>query len=157
MKDWINVIFVLSIISFVSRMLLPNKRVDALLTFLLSVMSIIYIISPIKNLIKGEFAVGSVDFSYEYSQREDEFEEFRSQYYLGIVNNQLAKQKIQIKKAQFSFDDKINGKPLKKITINYDDIVINDQTEHINISLTVKKRLCEIFSLTEDAIIIYEF
>ena len=55
----------------------------------------------------------------------------------------------------FIFDDSISGNPLKKIEINFTDIVIKSNNEHINIPLIIKEILSEQFSISKESVIIY--
>lgn len=157
MKEWLIALFIVSLVAFVAKLLLPTKKTHSFLAFLLSVVSLIYILIPTLDLISGEVEFVSLKFdgvTSEYSTQN--FDNLRCNYYLSIANQALKESEITINDAQFIFDDAICGKPLKKVKIYYENLVINNQLAHINISLVLKVKLSKIFNIAEENVIIYE-
>ncbi len=156
MKEWIGIILILSIISYFSKTFLPNKKTYKYLNFLLAIISIVYLINPIESFISGlngevNFELGNTDL-FQEDDNIEVLQNFRYDYYLSTANSVLQSDNLKIKKAEFVFDDKISGNPLKKIKINYVDIVINQESEHINISLIIKSKLSQAFMLEKEFI-----
>ncbi len=156
MKEWIGIILILSIIGYFSKTFLPNKKTYKYLNFLLAIISVLYLISPIENFINRLNGDVNLEIGNTGLFQEDEnieiLQNFRYDYYLSTANSVLKNDNLKIKKAEFVFDDKISGNPLKKIKINYADIVINQESEHINIPLIIKSKLSQAFMLEKEVV-----
>ena len=155
MNNWIITVILISVFGYFTKVLLPEGKNKNLVIFAISMVSIIAIISPLLKLTTNDFEL-NFDFGLEVYIDEaflEYSENCREKYYLTIANTSL-KEYLTINNADFVFDDKASGNPLKKIIINFNDIVINQNNEHINISLIIKERLSEQFALDKESIII---
>ena len=83
MNTWLLTIFAVILISYLAQMMMPNGKTRNFLIFLISVIGVCAIISPLKN-----FNLENVDFDFEieYSQTQKDYElivyEYRKEYYL---------------------------------------------------------------------------
>ena len=101
------------------------------------------------NLQYQEFALNE-EYIKSYSK-------YRQNYYLASANAKLAYYGIELKEAKFEFDDNINGKPLKKIKINFSDLVIIGDNKHINITSITKNVLSDLFLIDKEYIEINDY
>ena len=157
MNTWLLTIFAVILISYLAQMIMPNGKTRNFLIFLISVIGVCAIISPLKN-----FDLENVDFDFEieYSQTQKDYEllvyEYRKEYYLSLAKTELNEYGIDILTAEFIFDENTLGKPLKKIKINFRDLVIIGENQHINISSITKQTLSSLFLISEDFVEINE-
>ena len=157
MNTWLLTIFAVILISYLAQMIMPNGKTRNFLIFLISVIGVCAIISPLKN-----FNLENVDFDFEieYSQTQKDYEllvyEYRKEYYLSLAKTELNEYGIDILTAEFIFDENTLGKPLKKIKINFRDLVIIGENQHINISSITKQTLSSLFLISEDFVEINE-
>ena len=157
MNTWLLTIFAVILISYLAQMIMPNGKTRNFLIFLISVIGVCAIISPLKN-----FDLENVDFDFEieYSQTQKDYEllvyEYRKEYYLSLAKTELNEYGIDIITAEFIFDENTLGKPLKKIKINFRDLVIIGENQHINISSITKQTLSSLFLISEDFVEINE-
>ena len=157
MNTWLLTIFAVILISYLAQMIMPNGKTRNFLIFLISVIGVCAIISPLKN-----FDLENVDFDFEieYSQTQKDYEllvyEYRKEYYLSLAKTELNEYGIDIFTAEFIFDENTLGKPLKKIKINFRDLVIIGENQHINISSITKQTLSSLFLISEDFVEINE-
>ena len=114
---------------------------------------------PIKGILKYDFSKLNQELEFN-NQSDPEFissaNELRANYYLSVANFGLKELKLKLNDASFEFDDKIGGKPLKKIKIYRKNLVIIEQTEHIDIAYKIKQTLAQIFSIQEKDIEFYD-
>ena len=100
------------------------------------------------------------DFEIEYSQTQKDYDllvyKYRKEYYLSLAKTELNEYGIDILTAEFIFDENTLGKPLKKIKINFRDLVIIGENQHINISSITKQTLSSLFLISEDFVEINE-
>ena len=157
MNTWLLTIFAVILISYLAQMIMPNGKTRNFLIFLISVIGVCAIISPLKK-----FDLENVDFDFEieYSQTQKDYEllvyEYRKEYYLSLAKTELNEYGIDILTAEFIFDENTLGKPLKKIKINFRDLVIIGENQHINISSITKQTLSSLFLISEDFVEINE-
>ena len=157
MNTWLLTIFAVILISYLAQMIMPTGKTRNFLIFLISVIGVCAIISPLKN-----FDLENVDFDFEieYSQTQKDYEllvyEYRKEYYLSLAKTELNEYGIDILTAEFIFDENTLGKPLKKIKINFRDLVIIGENQHINISSITKQTLSSLFLISEDFVEINE-
>ncbi|MBR4420642.1 MAG: hypothetical protein IKT32_07135 [Clostridia bacterium] len=157
MNTWLLTIFAVILISYLAQMIMPTGKTRNFLIFIISVIGVCAIISPLKN-----FDLENVDFDFEieYSQNQKDYEllvyEYRKEYYLSLAKTELNKYGIDILTAEFIFDENTLGKPLKKIKINFHDLVIIGENQHINISSITKQTLSSLFLISEDFVEINE-
>ena len=155
MKNWLISLISVTILGYFIKILLPEGKNKNLVLFVISVLCIVTIITPILNFSNSDFQLNlnfengiNIDTSFlEYT------ESCREKYYLTLSNTKL-KNYLTINRANFIFDSNLSGNPLKKIEINFSDIVINQNNEHINISLIIKENLSELFSISKECVII---
>ena len=157
MNTWLLTIFAVILISYLAQMIMPNGKTRNFLIFLISVIGVCAIISPLKN-----FDLENVDFDFEieYSQTQKAYAllvyEYRKEYYLSLAKTELNAYGIDILTAEFIFDENTFGKPLKKIKINFCDLVIIGENQHINISSITKQTLSSLFLISEGFVEINE-
>ena len=157
MNTWLLTIFAVILISYLAQMIMPNGKTRNFLIFLISVIGVCAIISPLKN-----FDLENVDFDFEieYSQTQKDYDllvyKYRKEYYLSLAKTELNEYGIDIFTAEFIFDENTLGKPLKKIKINFRDLVIIGENQHINISSITKQTLSSLFLISEDFVEINE-
>ena len=156
MNGWILTITLISVMGYFIKILLPDGKNKQSVLFAVSLLSILVIITPLSKINEQDF---SFNFNYESKIELDETfleytEKCREKYYLAIANTNL-NDYLSLKSAKFIFDDSVSGNPLKKIEIYFSDIVIKNNNEHINISLLIKERLSEQFTIKKECVLIY--
>lgn len=156
MNDWIISVICVSAISIIIKLILPDGRSKNTVTFIISLIGILAIISPITKI---DFNNVNLNFDFQNEIEVDKtfieyVEDCRENYYLTMANTKLSEY-LTINKANFVFDDSQSGNPLKKIEINFDDLVIKNNNEHINISSIIKESLSQQFIISKECIIIY--
>lgn len=156
-KEWLITLVSVVLVSYIAKILLPNGKLKGFVSFIMALFLTLAIIKPISNLkfveiddlfdekIEIELDQGYLEFTSAYRER----------YYLLMANVRLKSYGINLQKANFIFDEESSGVPLKKVEINFEDLVINSNSEHINISLILKKELAECFLLSEESIVLY--
>ncbi len=157
MNTWLLTIFAVILISYLAQMIMPNGKTRNFLIFLISVIGVCAIISPLKNF---DLENMNFDFEIEYSQTQKDYDllvyKYRKEYYLSLAKTELNEYGIDILTAEFIFDENTLGKPLKKIKINFRDLVIIGENQHINISSITKQTLSSLFLISEDFVEINE-
>ena len=158
MNEWLYSIFLISLLGYVIKIILPNGKTNQLLIFLFSITAICSIIPPIKQVFNHEY---NFNLQYqEFALNEEyikSYSKYRQNYYLASANAKLAYYGIELKEAKFEFDDNINGKPLKKIKINFSDLVIIGDNKHINITSITKNVLSDLFLIDKEYIEINDY
>lgn len=153
MNNWLFSIFLIALLSYIVKIILPSGKTKLFLIFLFSISTICAIIQPIKEVFNQNYNFELPNTEFSLSQDYiNSFWEYREKYYLASANAKLSQYGIEAKEAIFVFDDNISGKPLKKIKINYDNIVIIGDNKHINITSITKKTLSDLFLIEEDSI-----
>lgn len=157
-KEWIILICFLSITAFIVNSLLPSGKMKEICTLIFSLISIILILQPIQGFkdFSFDFEFESIKNAYSYNTNFEIDDNYISEYYYGLAKIELSKSGIDLKSIRFEFDDKNNQKNLKKIYINYSDLVIIDNSSHINITMIAKQRLSYLFLISQDDVIINE-
>ena len=156
MYTWILTITLVSVMGYFIKILLPDGKNKQSVLFAVSLLSILVIITPLSKITEHDFEL-NFDFDSQI-QLDETYLEYskscREKYYLTMANTTLNAY-LNLKNANFIFDDSISGNPLTKIEIYFKDIVIKNNNEHINISLIIKESLSEQFSIDKESIIIY--
>ena len=157
-KEWIILICFLSITAFIVNSLLPSGKMKEICTLIFSLISIILILQPIQGFkdFSFDFEFESIKNAYSYNTNFEIDDNYISEYYCGLAKIELSKSGVDLKSIRFEFDDKNNQKNLKKIYINYSDLVIIDNSSHINITMIAKQRLSYLFLISQDDVIINE-
>ncbi|MBQ7408413.1 MAG: hypothetical protein IJW13_03980 [Clostridia bacterium] len=152
MNDWIKSITFITIIGYVAYLLIPSGKTKKILTFVLSAALLLSLIMPLSNTIKN---LENYEYYFEVEQNyANFFKNCKFDYYLTVAKSKLKLKGIQLKNANFSFNDNNGQYTLEKIIINLNDLGIIEGYEHINIPLVVTQTLSELFSINAECIIL---
>lgn len=156
MTEWLLTIITVSITCFFIKLILPDGSTKKLVAFILSVICILFVIHPLNKIFKNinsDYSDLTINVDYDYVKFA---EECRFEYYFTLSKAKLQTEGIKLIQAEFIFSNDNSNKILKKIYIKKNNLVIIENSEHINISYVTKKTLANLFSLKEDDIEIYE-
>ena len=155
MKNWIILTAFFALIGFVVNSLLPNGKMKQGTALIFSVISIITILQPIKEIADLDYDFNFDKPSNSYLE-ENSFSNYLDNYYLNLAQSNLKNSGIDLKAACFEFDDKNGQNSLKNIYINSSDLVIIGGDEHINITMITKQNLSYLFLIPKENIVINE-
>ena len=155
MKSWVISLVFISFFSFIVNAIMPNGKMNKSTNFIFSLVLITVMLQLICGFFEKFDSINFLTHNQAYTDNES-FDFYDQDYYLTLAKAQLKKCGINLKKADFVFDDKNPQKNLKKIYLNYSDLVIITNTPHIDITSTVKSQLAYLFMLTDKDIIINE-
>ena len=158
MNSFLISIFAVGILSFIIKILLPPGNTNKVVLLILSCAMVLMVAMPLQNLITGDKnTILLQGFDIQLDEKYISFSnECRSNYYLSLAKIHLSSNGIQLKDAEFVFEQKDDKSILKKIIIKKTDLVIKENQAHINISYEVQNALAKLFSITCGDVLIYE-
>ena len=154
-KNWIILTAFFALIGFVVNSLLPNGKMKQVTALIFSIISIITILQPIKEIADLDYDFNFDKPSNSYLE-ENSFSNYLDNYYLNLAQSNLKNSGIDLKAACFEFDDKNGQNSLKNIYINSSDLVIIGGYEHINITMITKQNLSYLFLIPKENVVINE-
>ncbi len=149
MNNYFYVVSGVIIILALFESLIPNSSVGKSVKTILSVICVMIILSPVINIIKGDNNATQVgtEFNEYLLDYQNELTEFSVKSLLQT--NGFSVENITVK------GDYANGNYLvNKIDIKFKDLVINDETEHINIIEKIKNLLSSRLNILRAEIVI---
>lgn len=158
MNNFLISIVVISILTFIIKILLPLGNTNKVVLLILSCATALMVVMPLKNLISNdENTVFMQEFDIQLDEKYISFSnECRGNYYLSLAKIQLSSIGVKLNNAEFVFEQNNDKSILKKIIIKKSDLVIIENQAHINISYEVQNVLAKLFSITCEDVFIYE-
>lgn len=151
MKAWIISVTGMSLIFFVLKIIMPEKRMSKTVILVYSLISVVNLVSPLANGIISD--AGAARSVYSYTQSAGVDANYMRKYYEISVRDVLKGEKIVLNKADVVLSD--DNFSLKKISINYSDLGYDGDERHIDIASLTKKTVAEYFSIPETMVVIY--
>ncbi len=144
----------IALITTVSQMILPDGKMKKTVKVVFQLILIVSLITPLLG--------NNVDFDLSFEKTEiavddmavNQISEERSKVIAEKCEKALEKEGIAgVKVSIFRNNDDRNF-VIKKVIVNFDDLRITAENEHINITRKTVNLLCDLLSLNEEVIVI---
>ena len=156
MKEWLMSIIGIVCLGLFSDIILSESTINSFVKKIIAIISIFIIISPIKNITKIDF---SKFFEYNYIEDSSYIENVYTQqkhYYEKYLEETLSKKGYNNVNVEIIYNLSNNKKKKKKVVLNLKNLVINENTMHINKYKEIKSIVCETLNIKEDIVTLNE-
>ena len=148
-NSYLNVIAGVIVLLALLENVIPNSNSGKSVKRVVSVACVLIILSPIINIVKGSNENTETAFSYnEYLQ------EYQNELVEKSVNHLLITEGYNVENLIVTGEYDGSNYTVKKIQIKFKDLVINENSEHINIIEKIDKLLSSRLNISRAEIVI---
>ncbi len=143
-----------ALITTVSQMILPDGKMKKTVKVVFQLILIVSLITPLLG--------NDVEFDLSFNKTEiavddvaiNQINEKRSEVIAENCEKALEKEGILGVKVSILKDNDEDSFTIEKVIVNFDDLRITAENEHINITRKTVNLLCDLLSLSEEVIVI---
>lgn len=144
----------IALITAITEFIMPFGRMKTLAKTIFNLFLIVAMISPIfQHQLLFDFDYNKSDINVD-SAAVDSIKNDREVYIENLCQNALIKEGIKGVKVDIVIDKSTVYLTVKKVAINFDNLVISDKNEHINITSKTIEILAKLLNIDEELILI---